>query len=54
LNVLITGGTGLLGWWLVNAFSNAGYDVYANYHSHMPSSFNDVVRLELAWKIMRK
>lgn len=42
MKVLITGGTGLLGFYLVKAFVERGYDVYASYHKHDPISWERV------------
>lgn len=36
MKVLITGGTGLLGYWVTKVFSNRGFTVYATYHEKAP------------------
>ncbi len=49
MRVLVTGGTGLLGWWVVKAFVSKGFDVYATYHLQSPKGLEDAnwVRLDL-------
>ncbi len=49
MKVLVTGGTGLLGWWIVREFLKRGYKVYATYHTREPVGLNDAmwVRLDL-------
>lgn len=37
LRVFITGGTGLLGFHLIKAFMDKGYDVHASYHKRKPA-----------------
>jgi len=32
MRVLVTGATGLLGWWVAKVFSERGFEVYATYH----------------------
>lgn len=48
MRVLVTGGTGLLGWWLAKAFRDMGFDVVPSYHSKEPQGLDDVewVRLD--------
>ncbi|MEB2835866.1 MAG: dTDP-4-dehydrorhamnose reductase [Desulfurococcales archaeon] len=48
--MLVTGGTGLLGWWLVKAFLETGFEVHATYHTRKPLGPNGASwrRLELA------
>ena len=43
MKVLITGGTGLLGWWLVKTFHNKGYEIHATYHSKKPMGLENIV-----------
>jgi len=43
LRVLITGGTGLLGWWIAKTFAGRGYTTYATHHSQNPVGVADVV-----------
>jgi len=43
MRVLITGGTGLLGWWLAKEFHDRGFEVHVTYHSKQPTSLEDVV-----------
>ncbi len=49
MRVLVTGGTGLLGWWVVKVFSEKGFNVIATYHSRKLAGLGDVnwVRLDL-------
>ncbi len=37
MRVLVTGGTGLLGYWVVRALKSRGFDVYASYHERPPA-----------------
>jgi len=48
VRVLVTGGTGLLGYWVTKAFGDRGFDVYSTYHERSPPEV-DVrwVRLDL-------
>lgn len=50
MKVLVTGGTGLLGWWITKTFIEKGFKVYATYHSKRPADNGDVewVRMDLA------
>jgi len=43
MKVLITGGTGLLGWWLAKVFHDKGFEVHTTYHSKQPSGLEDIV-----------
>ncbi len=36
MKILVTGGTGLLGWWVVDTFCTRGYEVVATYHEKQP------------------
>jgi len=36
LRVLVTGGTGLLGYWITRVLRDKGFDVYATYHEKTP------------------
>jgi dTDP-4-dehydrorhamnose reductase len=36
VRVLVTGGTGLLGWWVVRVFVERGFDVVATFHEKKP------------------
>jgi dTDP-4-dehydrorhamnose reductase len=36
MKVLVTGGTGLLGYWIVYALRSRGFEVYATYHEKSP------------------
>ena len=48
MKVLVTGGTGLLGYWVVSTFKSRGFEVYATYHEKKPSQTNvGWVRLDL-------
>jgi dTDP-4-dehydrorhamnose reductase len=49
LRVLVTGGTGLLGWWVAKVFSEKGFDVIATFHGRSPAGLEGVswVRLDL-------
>jgi dTDP-4-dehydrorhamnose reductase len=49
LKVLVTGGTGLLGYNLVQALLEKGYTVYATYHKHSPQGLDEAswIRLDL-------
>jgi len=49
VRVLVTGGTGLLGWWVAKSFVEAGYEVYATHHSQGPVDLGGVkwVRVDL-------
>jgi dTDP-4-dehydrorhamnose reductase len=49
LKVLVTGGTGLLGYNLVQALLERGYTVYATYNKHTPQGLGDArwIRLDL-------
>lgn len=47
MRVLVTGGTGLLGWWLVKVLTDRGFDVFATYHDKKPVGLNEVVWLHL-------
>ncbi|MDM7275030.1 MAG: dTDP-4-dehydrorhamnose reductase [Thermoprotei archaeon] len=49
MRILVTGGTGLLGCWLLKVFLESGHDVYATYHVKSPLYLNNVqwVRLDL-------
>ncbi|MEM1604666.1 MAG: dTDP-4-dehydrorhamnose reductase [Fervidicoccaceae archaeon] len=40
MKVLVTGATGLLGYWLIDVLALSGYDVYATYHEKVPLSKN--------------
>lgn len=42
MRVLVTGGTGLLGWWVARKLRERGYKVYATYHVLEPSELEDV------------
>lgn len=42
MRVLVTGGTGLLGWWLVKVLSSRGHDVHATYHAQKPVGLDSV------------
>jgi len=42
VRVLVTGGTGLLGWWLIKVLSSRGHDVYATYHAQRPVGLDSV------------
>jgi len=42
VRVLVTGGTGLLGWWLVKVLNSRGHDVYATYHAQRPVGLDNV------------
>ena len=42
MRVLVTGGTGLLGWWIAGRLASAGYDVVATYHSNKPTPISNV------------
>jgi len=48
LRILVTGGTGLLGYWVTRVFRDRGFDVYATYHEKTPPKV-DVkwIRLDL-------
>lgn len=50
MRVLVTGGTGLLGWWLAKTLAGRGYRVVATYHSKEPRGLDGVewVRLDLS------
>ncbi len=50
MRILVTGGAGLLGWWLVKVLLDRGFDVYASYHTARPPEPSGAVwlRLELA------
>ena len=43
MKILITGGTGLLGWWLVKEFRDKGFEVHATYYSKQLIGLEDVV-----------
>jgi dTDP-4-dehydrorhamnose reductase len=43
MKVLVTGGTGLLGYWLVDAFLSKGFEVYATFNEKNPTG------LEARW-----
>lgn len=47
MRVLVTGGTGLLGWWLVKVLAGKGFDVFATYHDKEPVGLEEVVWLPL-------
>lgn len=47
VRILVTGGTGLLGYNLVKVLSAKEYDVYATYHSHEPISIDNTMWLRL-------
>jgi dTDP-4-dehydrorhamnose reductase len=49
VRVLVTGGTGLLGWWIVKVFIEKGFDVVATFHSRGPVGLEDArwVRVNL-------
>lgn len=47
MRVLVTGGTGLLGYNLVKVLSPLGYDVYATHHGHEPPQADEVKWLKL-------
>ena len=48
LRVLITGGTGLLGYWVSRVFMEKGFTVYATYHEKAPPKLGvNWVRLDL-------
>jgi dTDP-4-dehydrorhamnose reductase len=40
MRILITGGTGLLGYWVTKAFGDRGFTVYATYHEKSPPQIN--------------
>ncbi len=50
MRVLVIGGAGLLGWWLVREFSGMGFRLYATYHLSKPYSFRGVewIRMNLS------
>jgi dTDP-4-dehydrorhamnose reductase len=43
MRVLVTGGTGLLGYWVARTFMERGFSVYATYHEKIPP------KLEVNW-----
>jgi dTDP-4-dehydrorhamnose reductase len=48
VRVLVTGGTGLLGYWVVRVFMERGFKVYSTYHEKTPPDLEVVwVRLDL-------
>jgi len=49
MKVLVTGATGLLGWWIAKAFSEGGFEVYATYHAQSPRGLEGVrwIRMDL-------
>jgi len=47
MRVLVTGGTGLLGWWLVKVLAERGFDVFASYHDKKPAGLEEVVWFHL-------
>ena len=47
MRILVTGGTGLLGYNLIRVLSPLGYDVYATYHEHEPPQVEGVKWLRL-------
>ena len=47
MRILVTGGTGLLGYNLLKVLSVKGYDTYATYHSHEPPPIDGVKWLRL-------
>ena len=42
MRVLITGGSGLLGWWLARSFMKAGYQVVSTFNNSEPSGLDGV------------
>jgi len=42
MKVLVTGGTGLLGWWLAKTFYDKGFNVHATCHSKQPTGLENV------------
>lgn len=42
MKVLVTGGTGLLGWWLARTLAWRGIDVFATYHVRKPKEIDHV------------
>jgi len=42
MRVLVTGGTGLLGWWLVKAFHDSRFEVFSTYYSKQPTGLGDI------------
>ena len=40
MKVFVTGGTGLLGYWIVRSFSSKGFTVYATYNEKSPPSLD--------------
>ena len=47
MRILVTGGTGLLGYNLVKVLTAKGYDVYATYHDREPPSIDNIKWLRL-------
>lgn len=49
MRVLVTGGTGLLGWWIARILRAKGYTVFASYHEKRPIGLSEVkwVRINL-------
>ena len=49
MRILITGGTGLLGWWIAREFYEKGFDVYTTFYSKQPVGLEGVswVHLDL-------
>lgn len=47
MRILITGGTGLLGWWLAKTFYSKGYTVFAIKHSKNPFGLDGINWLKL-------
>jgi len=60
MRVLVTGGTGLLGYWVVRVFRDRGFDVYSTYHSRSPSEVDvkwvklDLEDLESATRVVKE
>ncbi|NPA69392.1 MAG: sugar nucleotide-binding protein, partial [Crenarchaeota archaeon] len=38
MKILVTGGTGLLGWWVADTLCAKGYNVVATFHEKQPTS----------------
>lgn len=47
MKVLVTGGTGLLGWWIVKKLLERGHEVYATYNTKEPLGLGDAVWIKL-------